>query len=77
MASAKAKPLATQDESGRLRGKTARSLWGDAFRQLTRNKAAVAGLIVFALIVMMAVLAPVLAPHDQTEHAGFISITQQ
>src|SRR4051794_34923827 len=64
MASAEAKPLATQDESGNLRGKNARSLWGDALRQLARNKAAVAGLIVFAVIILAAVLAPVLAPHD-------------
>lgn len=64
MARAEAKSLATQDGDGKLRGKAARSLWGDAVRQLTRNKAAVAGLIVFALIVMMAMLAPVLAPHD-------------
>jgi len=38
-----------------------RSLWGDAWRRLLRNKAAVAGMIVIALFSIMAILAPVLA----------------
>ncbi len=38
-----------------------RSLWGDAWRRLLRNKASVAGMIVIGLFSVMAILAPVLA----------------
>lgn len=44
--------------------RTSRSLWRDALRRLVANKGAVLGVIVFALIVLMAIGAPVLAPHD-------------
>src|SRR5690349_4187227 len=64
MADAEARSLPARDEIVAFRSKAARSLWGDALRQLARNKAAVAGLIVFALIIAMAILAPVLAPYN-------------
>ena len=38
-----------------------RSLWGDAWRRLTRNKAAVAGMVVIGLLALMAITAPVFA----------------
>lgn len=41
-----------------------RSLWGDALRRLLRNKAAVIGLIIITLAILMAIFAPVLAPHN-------------
>jgi peptide/nickel transport system permease protein len=41
-----------------------RSLWRDAYRRLLRNKGAVVGGIVFVLIILMALTAPLLAPHD-------------
>ena len=40
------------------------SLWADAVNRLLRNKAAVAGLVVIALFVLVALLASVLAPHN-------------
>lgn len=40
------------------------SLWVDAFRRLRRNKAAIVGLIVILLNVLMAIFAPVIAPFD-------------
>jgi oligopeptide transport system permease protein len=40
-----------------------RSLWDDARRRLLRNKAAVAGMIVLALLVAAAVIGPYLAPY--------------
>lgn len=42
----------------------ARGLWWDAWRRLRRNKAAIAGAIYVLLMVLIALLAPVLAPHD-------------
>src|SRR5262245_20199085 len=64
MADAEARSLPARGEFSALGTKAARSLWGDALRQLARNRAAVAGLIVFALIIAMAILAPVLAPYS-------------
>ncbi len=44
-----------------------RSLWGDAWRRLVRNKLAVIGLIIVTTFITLAVLAPVLAPYGQSE----------
>ncbi len=44
----------------------ARSVRSPALRRLRRNRAAVAGLAIFCLIVLMAVAAPVLAPFNPT-----------
>ncbi|MBI5878520.1 MAG: ABC transporter permease [Chloroflexi bacterium] len=41
-----------------------RSLWGDAFRRLLRNKLAIVGLAVTLLFVLMAVFGPLAAPYD-------------
>lgn len=41
-----------------------RSLWGDAFYRLFRNKAAVGGLIVIAGAFLVAIFAPALAPYN-------------
>lgn len=41
-----------------------RSLWGDAWRRLRRNKASMASLFVIAFFALMALFAPVLAPHN-------------
>lgn len=42
-----------------------RSLWSDAWRRLRRNKASVAGLIVIALLALMAIFAPLISPHPE------------
>jgi peptide/nickel transport system permease protein len=47
-----------------FQGRAARSLWGDAFIRLRRNRGALAGAVIFVLIVVMAITAPVIAPHD-------------
>src|SRR5687767_619492 len=44
-----------------------RSLWGDAWRRLVRNKLAVIGLVIVATFALVAVLAPVIAPYGQAE----------
>ncbi len=41
-----------------------RSLWDDSRRRLLSNKAAMAGFIVLGLLVLIAVLGPLLWPHD-------------
>ena len=41
-----------------------RGLWSDAWRRLRRNRAAVAGLGFILLMVLVALFAPLLAPHD-------------
>jgi peptide/nickel transport system permease protein len=40
------------------------SLWGDALRRLARNRGAAAGGLVFGLVVLLALAAPLVAPHD-------------
>jgi peptide/nickel transport system permease protein len=42
----------------------ATSLWRDAFRRLLRNRGAVAGLAIMALLAIMAIVAPLIAPYD-------------
>lgn len=41
-----------------------RGLWSDAWHRLRRNKAATIGLAYIAVMVLVAILAPVLAPHE-------------
>jgi len=45
----------------------ARGLWGDAWRRLRRNKAALIGAGYVALMAVIALAAPLLAPHDPNE----------
>jgi peptide/nickel transport system permease protein len=44
-----------------------RSAGNPALRRLRRNRAALAGVVVFSLIVLMALAAPILAPHPPNE----------
>jgi oligopeptide transport system permease protein len=41
-----------------------RGLWWDAWRRLSRNKAAIAGLIYLGIMFLIAIFAPVLAPYN-------------
>jgi peptide/nickel transport system permease protein len=63
MAEAASKDIVIGGETGVLR-RPARSLWRDAFHRLTRNKAAIAGAVVFILIVITALTASLIAPYD-------------
>src|SRR5688572_14594475 len=48
-----------------------RSLMGDAWRRLLRNKAAVLGMLVIAFFAILAIFAPVFAPHNPLQlHSG-------
>ena len=51
-------------EKAALKG---RSLWDDALRRLLRNKAAVAGMIVLAVLVVAAIVGPYLTPYAYDE----------
>jgi oligopeptide transport system permease protein len=47
-----------------------RSLWGDAWRRLQRNRASILAIIIIILFVIIALFAPLIAPHNpitQTE----------
>jgi ABC-type dipeptide/oligopeptide/nickel transport system permease subunit len=44
-----------------------RSLWGDAFRRLIRNRLSLVGLVIFIVMVVCAVAGPVLAPYPYQE----------
>jgi ABC-type dipeptide/oligopeptide/nickel transport system permease subunit len=46
-----------------------RSPWGDAVREFRRNKAGLFGLAVLVLIVVLAVAAPFVAPHDPNQQS--------
>jgi oligopeptide transport system permease protein len=56
---------------GDLTVRRERSLWGDAWRRLIRNRLAVIGLIIVATFAIIAILAPVVAPYDQAEVVDF------
>jgi peptide/nickel transport system permease protein len=42
-------------------------LWSEAFRRLSRNPGAIAGAVIVAIFISMALLAPVIAPYDPVE----------
>src|SRR5438034_252794 len=44
--------------------RTSRGLYRDAWRRLLKNKLAVAGMITIVILLVMAILAPILAPYD-------------
>lgn len=44
-----------------------RSLWGDAWRRMSRNKMAVMGLGIVAIFTLAALFAPLIAPYGQSE----------
>jgi oligopeptide transport system permease protein len=50
-------------EDRTLLARAPRSLWSDARRRLLRNKAAVAGIVYILLLAVVAVAAPLIAPH--------------
>ena len=55
--------LADADETPRRQA----SLWGDAWRRLVKNRLALVGLIVVVTFVVVAVLAPWIAPYTENE----------
>lgn len=60
-------PLVRDAARGALSDVPTRGLWSDAWRRLTANRAAVAGLVVIVLIAASAVLADAIAPYPFTQ----------
>ena len=56
-----------QELMEKARGVVCRSLWQDARRRLMRNRAAMAGIVILAAIVLLALLAPLLSPFAYDE----------
>jgi peptide/nickel transport system permease protein len=61
MALANARSLANEKDAEPL---TRRAAGSPALRRLRRNRAAIAGLLIFSVIVLMAITAPVIAPYN-------------
>jgi oligopeptide transport system permease protein len=53
-----------------------RSLWSDAWRRLTRNRGAVAGMITIVLFALIALFAPLLAPFNPVQQSSNNSYRQ-
>jgi oligopeptide transport system permease protein len=53
-----------------------RSLWGDVWRRLRRNRAAVAAIVVIILFGLIALFAPLLAPYSPVEQSSNNSLRQ-
>src|SRR5829696_4854539 len=49
-------------------------LWRDAARRLARDRAAVAGLVVVAVLVIVALLAPAIVPYDPIDQSFRIKL---
>ena len=65
---------ATRAELPDLNAPKSRSLWADALRRLRRNKAAMSGIVVVLAYILIALFAPVLAPHNPVEQRRGISL---
>jgi oligopeptide transport system permease protein len=63
--------VSTTKLGGELTVRRQRSLWGDAWRRLLRNKLAVIGLIIVTSFSLIAIFAPVIAPYGQSEVVDF------
>lgn len=61
IAEAEAKELSFEQPAG---------LWRDAFDRFKRNPAAVIGVIVFSLLVLIAIFAPAIAPYEPNQQVG-------
>jgi peptide/nickel transport system permease protein len=60
-------PLAEEQAVAPVAGRRERGLWRDAFRQTFRKRSAIVGGVILALLVFIAVFAPVLAPYGERE----------
>jgi oligopeptide transport system permease protein len=57
-------PLQQAAERSLANNKPSRSLWSNAWRRLRRNKMAMAGIAFLLFLLVVAILAPMLAPHN-------------
>src|SRR4051794_9120270 len=66
-AGAEAGGLGAIAELDELAARRHASLWGDAWRRLIRNRLALFGLFLVVCFVVLAVLAPLIAPYGESE----------
>jgi oligopeptide transport system permease protein len=59
--------IATPREEVVFASRAPRSLWSDARRRLLRNRAAMGGMIYIAFLIVIAIAAPLIAPHNALE----------
>lgn len=59
-----------ESETDRLSDKSI-SFWGEVIRTFTKNKLALVGLFVLAVVFLMAVFVPILSPYGFSEQTGF------
>ena len=69
-AAAPASPLGTISEVGVADVGVARPLRKDVWRRFRRNRLAMVGLVVIAILVLMAIFAPLIAPYSITERTS-------
>jgi oligopeptide transport system permease protein len=60
----------TNDSAGDILQTKRRSLWVDGYYRLIRNKAAVTGMIVIAIFMIVAIAAPIISPHNPLKIIG-------
>ncbi len=65
--STNAPALARQRDQTLTNTRPPRGLWSDAWRRLRRNKMAVAGLIYLVFLLIVAIFAPLIAPHNPVQ----------
>ncbi|CEA08506.1 Glutathione transport system permease protein GsiD [Arthrobacter saudimassiliensis] len=67
--------VTTPDEKPLTAEARGSGMWRDAFRRLRRNPAAIAGAVIIGLFLLVAILAPVLAPYGGEDLPGRTEIT--
>ena len=74
VASAVGGRLATAESELGAAGRAPSGLWRDASRRLRRDRAAVAGLVVIAVLVVIAAVAPLIVPHPPNDQSFRIKL---
>ena len=66
--------LASPDAELVRAGRRSAGLWQDAGRRLLRDRAAVAGLAIVVLLIVIAIIAPAIVPHDPNDQSFRIKL---
>jgi peptide/nickel transport system permease protein len=72
-ASAPSREVVVEPELQRI-GRPSAGLWRDAWRRLLRDRAAVAGLVVIALLIVVAIIAPAVTPYAPNKQSFRIKL---
>src|SRR5262245_21498525 len=66
--------LSAQAEALEQHARRQTSLWGDAARRLRHDRAAVAGLAIILVLVLVALFAPAIAPKSPTKQSFMVKL---